>query len=532
MKAIIIDDEKHVRGVLRMLADWERFGIVEVLEARDGEEAKKLIEAHRPEIVFTDMNMPNLDGIGLLEWLREHAGDSKTIVISAYDDFHYMRNAIFYGSFDYILKPMEADVLNETLGRAVEAWRREAVSRRSAYENDRIASAAKPLYWDRLLSSLLGRTPAPEATDRLAREFGAVPGRDLFTALLIPVRAYATVKAGGNIEDAFAALLPVCGEALLPGEGVVFRHTAKLDELAVLAWNVKDAEALAKRIYAAVWQATRMKLLVAVGKAARQTADAYDSALDAMMRCDLQSAFKARAVVRCEDVRARAVLHLLDYAQDLTLALQSGSAEGADRLLDRMLETVKAAGGMTFEQVHSWESQYKMLQARWLQEYDIRDSRGLSVGDAYWDEDGSFSVRRFREEKRRQLHDLIRLLHDVKYKKEKNSIREIESYLRQNYKREVTLQEIAERFYLSREYISRKFRQEFGLTITDYVTQVRIEKAKELLENPHLKVYEIADYVGYQNDKYFIKVFKRAEGVTPSEYVRARAESRRSERAR
>ncbi|CAI6075674.1 response regulator [Cohnella sp. JJ-181] len=530
MKAIIIDDEKHVRGVLRLLADWERFGIGEVLEARDGEEAKKLIEAHGPEIIFTDMNMPNLDGIGLLEWLREHAEGSKTIVISAYDDFHYMRNAIFYGSFDYILKPMEADVLNETLGRAVEAWHREAVSRRSAFENDRIANAAKPLYWDRVLSGLLGRSPAPEAAERLAREFGAVPGRDLFTVFLISVRAYATMKAEGDTERAFAALLPVCGEVLQRGEGVAFRHTAKPDELAVLAWNLKDADALAKRLHAGIWQATRMKLLVAIGKEARQTADAYESALEALMRCDLQSAFKARAVVRHDVVESRPVLHLVDYAQDLTLALQSGSAEGADRLLDRMLETVRASGGMTFEQLHNWESQYRLLQARWLQEYDIRDTRALGGGDGYWDEDGSFSMRRFRDEKRRQFHELIRLLHDVKYKKEKNSIREIESYLRQNYKREVTLQEIAERFYLSREYISRKFRQEFGLTITDYVTQVRIEKAKELLENPHLKVYEIADFVGYQNDKYFIKVFKRAEGVTPSEYVRARAEIRRGGR--
>nr|WP_223292455.1 AraC family transcriptional regulator [Salipaludibacillus neizhouensis] len=94
----------------------------------------------------------------------------------------------------------------------------------------------------------------------------------------------------------------------------------------------------------------------------------------------------------------------------------------------------------------------------------------------------------------------------------------IEEYVRNNYQKNIKLQEIAERFFLSREYISRKFKREYQETITDYVTRIRIEKAKELLENPYLKIYDVAEAVGYQNDKYFIKVFKKIEGQTPSEF--------------
>ncbi|MBN2982025.1 response regulator [Cohnella algarum] len=519
MKAIIIDDEKHVRDVLRMLAQWERFGIDEVLEARDGEEAVRLIERHRPEIVFTDMNMPTMDGIKVLEWLQRHAGDCKTIVISAYDDFHYMRSAIFYGSFDYILKPIEPALLNETLERAVEEWKREALNRKSALENDRVASEAKPLYWDRLLSSMLSRAPAPDAAGQLEREFGVAAGRTLFKIWLMPVHAFAAVKYGGNTEVAFSALLPVVNGVLrTSGSGIAFRNLDKRDELAMLVWNLQDEEALARHLLGAVRQEVRMQPIVAAGKEARQVADAYESARYTLIKCDLEEAARERQPVRFEEVKPRAVLHLLNYAQELRWAIQSGSTESVDRLLDGIFETLQASGGMTLEQLHNWESQYGLLQANWLQEYDIRDGGSLHRGDGYWEEDGRFSFRRFRDEKRVQFHALIGLLHGLKYRKEKNSIREIALFLRQNYKREVTLQEISDRFFLSREYISRKFKQEFGVTITDYVTQVRIEKAKELLENPHLKIYEIADFVGYQNDKYFIKVFKRAEGVTPSEF--------------
>jgi two-component system response regulator YesN len=138
VKAIIIDDEKHVREGLMILAEWDRFGIQTVFEAKDGEEAKAIILEHHPEIIFTDMNMPKIDGIDLLKWLHASEIDSKTIVVSGYDDFQYMRNAITYGSFDYILKPIEPDILNETIERAIKEWKKQALKKESSIENTRV----------------------------------------------------------------------------------------------------------------------------------------------------------------------------------------------------------------------------------------------------------------------------------------------------------------------------------------------------------------------------------------------------------
>lgn len=241
MKAIIVDDEKHVREGLLLLAEWKKFGIHTVLEAKDGEEATRIIKEHQPEIIFTDMRMPKKDGISLLKWIHTSKILSKTIVVSGYDDFEYMRNAIYYKSFDYLLKPIEPDLLNETLERAVNEWKEQA-------------------------------------------------------------------------------------------------HHQK--------------------------------------------------------------------------------------AIDTSTTIQ----------------------------------------------------------------------------------------------KEKKGIHLIEEFIRQNYQNEINLQEIADRFFFSREYISRKFKQEFNDTITDYVIKIRMEKAKELLENSHLKIYEIANHVGYRDEKYFSKLFKKLIGIRPNEY--------------
>ncbi|MEM5596737.1 AraC family transcriptional regulator [Niallia circulans] len=103
-------------------------------------------------------------------------------------------------------------------------------------------------------------------------------------------------------------------------------------------------------------------------------------------------------------------------------------------------------------------------------------------------------------------------------RRSQNVIHEIEKYIKANFHREIKLQEISEHFYISREYISRKFKQEYHVNISEYLVTIRMKKAQELLKSSNLKVYDIANMIGYQDDKYFRKVFKKIIGVSPNEY--------------
>ncbi|MNJ52700.1 Arabinose operon regulatory protein [compost metagenome] len=98
-----------------------------------------------------------------------------------------------------------------------------------------------------------------------------------------------------------------------------------------------------------------------------------------------------------------------------------------------------------------------------------------------------------------------------------NVIHEISDYIRKNYQ-DVSLSDIANQFHLNREHISRRFKQEFGITIVNYVSQIRIDKAKVLLLNPHLKIAEVGSAVGYDDEKYFSRVFKKLTGLSPTDY--------------
>ena len=169
MKALIVDDEKHVREGIKILADWEQNGIREIYEAGNGEEAIQFIQNIRPEIIFSDMKMPKMDGTQLLEWIKENQPNSKTIVVTGYDDYHYMRKAIHFGSSDYLLKPIEPEILNQTLEKAVNEWKKEEADRKRKESSSLLINEMTPVYRDRKLTQLVN---SESFQKELYEEFG------------------------------------------------------------------------------------------------------------------------------------------------------------------------------------------------------------------------------------------------------------------------------------------------------------------------------------------------------------------------
>ena len=148
MKVLIVDDEQDVRDSIRLLVNWAEFGITRILEASDGAAAMELIRSEKPEIIFTDMKMPNVDGIGLLQWIETEAPESKRIAVSGYDDSLYIRKTMKHGGLDYLLKPIQRGELLEALRNAVSSWRQAEENRRLTIQKNVEINQTKPVYWD------------------------------------------------------------------------------------------------------------------------------------------------------------------------------------------------------------------------------------------------------------------------------------------------------------------------------------------------------------------------------------------------
>lgn len=131
-KVVIIDDEPWTRGVIIKLAQWDRLGLKVVGEAADGETGLELIRKVLPDIVITDVRMPRIGGIELVQKLRSEGFQIPILIISGYDDFAYVRSALKLGVTDYLLKPIKAQELNQQLQRCIEILNQEEIVRPKA----------------------------------------------------------------------------------------------------------------------------------------------------------------------------------------------------------------------------------------------------------------------------------------------------------------------------------------------------------------------------------------------------------------
>ncbi|MEH7254014.1 response regulator [Neobacillus niacini] len=521
MKALIVDDEKHVREGIRLLGEWEENGICEIYEAGNGEEAILLIEKFKPEIIFSDMKMPKMDGTQLLEWIKEHRPNSKTIVVTGYDDYQYMRKAIHFGSSDYLLKPVDPSILNTTLEKVVKDWKMEEEERNSKVSSTQLINEMKPVYRDRKLTQLMNSDFIKEDA---YEEFGLHLSQN-YTVVLVRVGGKTIEKFQGDRDLAYFTVLNIINEILLENEcGIGFRYLSNKGEIVIIFWDkFTQIETLLVQIYITLKNGLGISCPIAVGIQVNNRSmliDSYEHAKKVLLNSNILDV-KERRVYMLETQPSPALRSLMAYSSSIELAIQAGEIEAFGDVIQQIIGDFTKDGYLSFQQLLHFENEYLVISRRWYKNYNISIEISDQIEkrvDIFFNQDGTFQLEEFEERIKREIVVFLKKVKRSSIQKNTNIIYNIEKYLQANFDRDVKLQEISEQFYISREYISRKFKQEFQVNISDYLISIRMKKAKSLLKNSQLRIYEIATMIGYQDDKYFRKVFKKVEGITPNEY--------------
>lgn len=522
MIVLIVDDETHVREGIKLLGDWEKHGITTIYEASNGEEATNLIEKLRPEIIFSDMKMPKMDGTKLLEWIKGNHPTSKVIVVTGYDDYHYMRKAIHFGSTDYLLKPVDPEILNQTLETAVNEWKKEEEERKKEETSGQLMNMMKPVYRDRKFTQLMN---SDEGVDEgLFEELGFQSSRS-YTVGIIRVNRRTIEAFGGDRDLTYFTVLNVVNEILLEKEcGIGFRYLSNKGEVVIIFWDRFDeVKEILTGIYKSLKAAMNIACPIALGKMVEESSqlkESYREARKVLVGRNLLEQKTCKVYVEYV-MPDKPLKSLMDYSSSIDLAIQAGEIEAFDELIEQVRTDFTEQDYLSVRQVLQFENEYLLLSNRWYKanKLEVKVSEDVEGRvDSYFNEDGNFMLEDYVAAKRREISLFLRKLKKQASRKTSNIIEDIEAYLQANFDRDVKLQEISEHFYISREYISRKFKQEFNVNISDYIVNIRMKKAKSLLKNSQLKIYEIANMIGYQDDKYFRKVFKKVVGITPNEY--------------
>ena len=518
-RVFLVEDEIVVRESIRDNVPWEGSPFVLAGEAADGEMALPLLEEIRPDILITDIKMPFMDGLELARIVRKNMPWMKIVIISGHDQFTFAREAIGIGVTEYLLKPVSAGDLLGTLGRIAGQIEKEARERESLESLTRCYKDSRQVMAERFLNDLVtGVVPLAEAIEK-AKEFGLnLVGRCYIVAVITPEVSRESEPHRTYGEHLKAESLI---HLLLQDNPDVVKFSRSLKEI-VLVFRGENPEELESHCFAVcqslkyeVERKTACTLTINIGSARERLQGIAESCAEAETASRFHYIFGRNRIVGIDDAR-RANLGGDDIlrldCRAVAEALRLGGREDLRRELHGYLARVRAGGMSSFFLGYA-QMNVVLAVARFVEELGgaaqevlpATDRLEELLGDEQRLEEVLLAAFEFRENCRRNRYaDLIL---------------RARAFIADSFGNpNLSLNTIARQVNVSPSHFSTIFSQETGQTVIEYLTAVRMGRAREYLKSSSLRSSEIAYKVGYKDPHYFSYIFKRHCGCTPSEF--------------
>lgn len=535
MLALIVDDELEIREGLRSGFPWQDYEIESVLTADDGDTALELALARRPDLIVTDIRMKRMSGLELIGALaRERPDGWKVIVISGYDDYDMVRQAMKLGAMDYILKPINTTELGEVLGRGISQLEQERTDRKNRQLlNDQVDSAL-PKIRGELLREILEHDYDPYRETRLLHRLRTLQADWIACGPSVVLLLEADdLKAVENREG-----LRREKELILFGIGNVVKQTLEEDypEPFVLYEDSRQR-------WVAVLRTTKgegTERIEALGNLCIERIRDFVKVNASAALCTIpgtMSELHARYAEAEEILEQKAVYGgqrlLTSRGWELEPELDNPPITNPDEVLDLIRygseADIRAAMNRFYELVQSWS----LCQIKDIQQHIFEWLLGIfkKAAQLGWSEQGwqrNPMILWDRLERYDTLESLrgqaeLCLLEMARDFAELAAspgqiIQEAERYILQHYADNLTLQSVAAEVHVTPVWLSKLFKKEKHQTFLEYLTEVRMNNAKKMLGEVKYKIYQISSLVGYKDPVHFTKLFKKQAGCTPKEF--------------
>ena len=545
VKVYLVEDEIIIRQSIKNSIDWEKEGYEFVGDASDGELALPVILKEKPDILITDIRMPFMDGLELSRMVKAELPDIKIVILSGYDDFKYAKQAIKIGVAEYLLKPVSSAVLLEHLSEIAEKVRdeREDLALKKVYyqemqENEELI---KMKFLGELISGKLSLADAMEKGKRFHMNLSG----PFYRIILFKFIQEDHVQA--EQSEALAEAYEAVGN-YVDGLKDAFRFQRGVEGWAFLLTSVEeDMEAQTERFIEGLKEVIApFEALTWFGGIGSEAARLRE------LRYSFREADKAFAGRFVQEPNQIISVEQLNYEQldnefDANIF---GEINQFDQIITRFLssgsrEEVESFVGALFTEIS--EDHFRSLMIR---QYIIMDIYATVLAfckklrkDTGADGEAAGQMESLRENEEilkravltaesvddikdyigTLLDHVIELRNTLSGRRYSDIIRTARKRIEQDYMSEdISLNTVAAEVCMSPSYFSSVFSKEMGKTFIEYLTEVRMEKAKQYLVCSSMKTSEISYEVGYKDPHYFSYIFKKTQGCTPKEYRAAR----------
>lgn len=529
LSLVICDDERGIIELIKNLIDPDRVKVEIVGGAENGVEAYNLILEKHPDVVITDIRMPGMTGIELIEKASKHNPEVTFVVISGYRDFDYAQSALKYGAVDYLLKPIKQNDLNNLLvtlhdqkeSAIAREEKEQSLQEQLAINTDLLR---KNMLWD-LLSGDPERVHNGAITIESETFFNFKPGK--FCVALVKIDSESEANILQYPTDSIEVIMGKfirrlkadCFEAEYVCENTMGYLVFNYEPGRHLSLEQKQ-QYLNDLLKSDSYKYVFFDITIAIGEEVNEIgriADSAGTALNALHhRIDLGRGGILNYSALAKEY-TEAEVNLNDPARKkLRKCLENLNREESQSLIRELIaDYLKSNGGKAFGLYRFCKDLLVKTDAlvfELLGEHFEKLDRYLEAIE------NCVTVSGLERVCRDYAGAVLDTCINKKENQEYRPIRIIKQYIQEHYMEPISLEDVAELVHFNPVYVSAIFKKETGMSFTSYLTEVRLGEAKKLLKTTSFNVAEIARSVGYNDVKHFSKLFIKTVGIKPVEF--------------
>lgn len=507
IRTLLIDDERAVIEGLKKLIKWEELGFELVGTAINGIEGKQKAEKLRPELIIADIRMPGLDGLSMIEVIQKELKETTFVIMSGYADFAYAKKALKLGVIDYLEKPVTIQKVTEMLERVKTI---EDKNRKEKENEARSHSLGEVTLGKTLLEYIYSENQMQtfEGMEKLKEYHGWC----IFKAVFCSYE-----KDQDNIFESSLRRLSNSSEKEL----IVIKRGEQFTGVLV---SERPDEPKAKwyavfeKVYKEISHHLK-NMYLGVGEVYSKPSYLRQSYMEAKSALSYAKFSQMQQVIFYEQlIKNVPVVGLGEFDENVLIRnLRAGAEEEANKQIKAYLDSLKKNGldFRIFEQeclrlvyMGNGVMLEKNKNFRLLSSQNILPHEMLQMCTDYKQaEDWVHSL--FKE--------YFEVIEQFKEDEGHSAFNRAKDYIFQNYTRDISLNEVAEKAGMNPAYFSQLFKEKMGISYVKYLTNLRLDYAQKLLDQGY-KVVQVSEKVGYVNYRYFCDTFKKNLGITPNQY--------------
>lgn len=528
-KFLVVEDEQPVRetvvAILQELSDENS-----IYSAENGQEALKMIERVKPHAIITDIMMPKKDGIELVKALHKRKEKAMVAILSGYDDFEYVQAALSYGVVDYILKPVKRDELVKLYYKMVRRLKSRATLESELEEVYSRLDEIKPYIHQRCYSDLISNRLDEVAFENSRAFLGLHMRNAPIRVILIEIDENESGLSVGSGDDSLSMYkLTEIMEGIFSEYQECDFFTLSNNTMAII-WcpdgDIQDTSALTSHLELLSDELSELyKVVLNIGISEAVNSPLELSKADASARTAIHHKllYGSGQLFSAENIGKEATEQIFQFdTSQIVENIWLNNQKEAKLLVSQFTEKIRKSRGRYRLTSIQLLCQKLLIECLMILEKECED-----LDEWYRRKGNSILSTNFRsysvDEVETFFHSLITevcgQIGRTRNDDRKKAVAMARQIIARNYHSDLSIEKIAKELHYSRNYFGQLFKQEMGMSVNEYINQVRVQKAKVLLLDGNLKIGQIAEKVGFSDQQYFSRIFKKIVGCMPSEYI-------------